>query len=375
LQAIGGVAILAACQATPPAAQLPSPSAPPTSSEIASSPVHDGGASGPRTLPVPTPSLPVSTVAFSCRLPVLTVDPTYATFRGAFVTFPGLSYQEDPNGIVEGIGDGDLGTRARPILQGPGYPGPFYDLAMKRWLPVGPGQTSPDGRSYAAAYPSLGGAGGDFVDIITVATGGRRAVKATPPTDSFWRVLDFDGRYAYMLAVFYGAGKSPLGVWRLDSSTGRLVRLANLASVVSLRAPIVWLGRNNPADISPPKASRGPLFDSLVALNLTTGVTTTWIYRPRQSITLLGLDASGLPVVNVSSGPGFFEATGNVLRLASPGDPGTRISSGGVALSHMQADGGRIWFGTDKGIYLWTQDGGLKPVFAFQSIWPAGRCV
>jgi len=110
-------------------------------------------------------------------------------------------------------------------------------------------------------------------------------------------------------------------------------------------------------------------------VNMTTGAQTTWIYRPGQAVSILGLDNSGHPVVNVSRGPGFNEASGSVLLLSRPGDPGTKISGGGVALTHMQADVGRIWFGTDQGIYLWTQANGLRPVFAYQSMWPAGRCV
>jgi hypothetical protein len=370
--AAGCVAVLAACHFGPgqPAGQQPPATA------IA------GASSGPRGAPhasptTPTPSIPVSTVSFNCRLPVLKVDQV-GKFQGGFVTFPGGTYQEDPGGAIEGIGDGDLGTKAQPVLTAPGYPGPFYDFAMRRWVPAGPGETSPDGSSYAVAFPPLGGAGGNYIHVYAVSTGADRTLRVDPPTGALWRVLDFDGRYVYLVSLVFGqSGALPSGVWRLDTATSELLQLSQARSILFMRYPQLWVGRVNPSDPSPPTSSQtGQLFDSIVQVDLTSGVQTTWIYREGTAISILGLDMDGHPVVVVTRGSDSSASAGTVLLLARPGDPGTQISAGDVPLSHMQADVGRIWFGTDYGIYLWTPGGGLHPVFAYgEPIWPAGRCV
>jgi len=128
--------------------------------------------------------------------------------------------------------------------------------------------------------------------------------------------------------------------------------------------------------LPPTQAQGGQLFDSLVQVNMTTGAETTWIYRPGEAVSLIGLDNSRHPVVSVSHGPVFNPSTGTVFLLGSPGDGGIQISSGAVPLSAMQADVGRIWFGSAQGIYLWTPVGGLQLSFPYrQPITPAGHCV
>jgi hypothetical protein len=91
-------------------------------------------------------------------------------------------------------------------------------------------------------------------------------------------------------------------------------------------------------------------------------------------------------VINIGDGPDF-PAVGGEIRLldhASSGaeDTGQFVFGGGVALSAPQADGDRLWFGSDRGIYLYTADGSLQKVFALSasqagsitSIAPAGLC-
>jgi len=86
-------------------------------------------------------------------------------------------------------------------------------------------------------------------------------------------------------------------------------------------------------------------------------------------------DNDGHPVVSVSHGPDFNSTAGTLLLLGSPGGSGTQISSGAVPISAMQADSGRIWFGSAQGIYLWTPVGGLQSVFRYGlPITPAGHC-
>jgi hypothetical protein len=304
-------------------------------------------------------------------------QPTYS-YSGGFVTFPGGTLQNDPAGVIAAIGDGELGTQAKPVLRAYSDSGPpFYDLAMKRWVPVGAAQASPDGRSYAFIAPPFGGPQ-SRVSVVAIATGAERVFNVSThpwtPTDWF-KVGDFDGRYVYLLPP--QSGQLPQGVWRLDTTSGSVIQLSQQASIFMVRFPWAWAGRVDPNDPSPPMQSQGgPLFDSLVQVNITTGAETTWIYRPGESVSLMGLDGAGHPIVRVSHGPDFNASTGMVMLLGSPGDSGTQISSGAVPLSAMQADAGRIWFGSAQGIYLWTPARGLQIAFASgQSMMPAGHCV
>jgi hypothetical protein len=355
------LAFLTACQPGAPTAQQPA-------SSRASSPWPS-----PQNSLKPSPTagfdLPLSTVTFSCRLPILTqtsaVDKT-----GGFVTFPGRTYQEDPAGGLVWVGDGEVDTQAAPKLRAFGD-SPFYDLAAKRWIPASPGQTAPDGQTYAYTLGELGGPHSTVI-VVSVATGAEHGFFTM---NMHARVDDFDGRFAYLV------GDS---VWRMDTSSGALEHVSQELSTIFVRGDNLWVGRVNQADPSPPNASParidlpqgGRLFNSIAQVNLNTGSETTWIYSPGQEVFLLGFDSAGHPVVSVSHGPDFNARLDTVLILNSPGDLATDISDGAVLLNHMQADRGRLWFGSDSGIYLWTPAGGLQKVFtSTQPVAPGGFCV
>jgi hypothetical protein len=316
-----------------------------------------------------SPDLPLSRVTLSCRLPIL-VHPSEVDWTGGFVTFPGATYQEDPAGGLTWVGDGKVDTNAEPKLSAYGD-SPFYDLAMKRFIPASPAQTSPDGRTYVYVENQLGGPDAATVVVVAVATGSQRGFSVGIRAHAD----DFDGRYAYLVGN---------GVWRIDTSTGTLQHVSQDPSTILVRNGSLWVGRVNPADPSPARASParialpqgGGLFDTIAQVNPNTGAETTWIYRPGEEVFLLGFDAAGHPVVSVSHGPDFNAWLDTVLVLNSPGDSGTHISDGAVFLNRPQADGGRIWFGSDRGIYLWTPGGGLQKVFASsQPVVPGGFCV
>lgn len=354
--AVALVALLAGCQ---PAAQQPA--------------ATTSGAR-PAVTAMATPSLPANVLSLNCRLPVLTVKQTPYSYSGGFITFPRGTYLEDPAGIISGVGDGEFATQARPVLRA--YPDgdpPFYDLAMKRWIPQWSAQTSPDGRTYAYVTPSLGGTQ-STVNVVTVATGAERVLNISPG----FAVKDFDGRNVYLTQIqAWQPVKLEQGVWRMDSATGSFVQLSQQGSVLAVRAPHLWVGRVDPADPSPPKNSQGSqLFDSIVQVNLTTGTETVWTYRPGEAVSLIGLDRDGHPVVGVTHGPDFSGSPSTVLLLGAPGDSGTVITNVAVPLSTMQADVGRIWFGSTQGIYLWTPADGLHKAFPYaQSMMPAGYCL
>lgn len=167
----------------------------PSSSASAPSPSTDTPAS-----PTSVPDLPLTAVGFTCRLPVLVTTQNAdgsSSFQGGFVTFPRASYQADPNGVVLAQPSGGYVTKASPVLSAFSFSGPpFYDLAMKRWLPVGSGQTAPDGLSYAYVSPRTGGY--TWVNVVQVASGTIDINTTTsivpPPSGVGWQLKDYDGK-------------------------------------------------------------------------------------------------------------------------------------------------------------------------------------
>jgi hypothetical protein len=327
----------------------------------------------------PAASSTTSAVDFSCTLPVVTQGQPQYGWSGGFVTFPGATYRPDPAGVLNNIGDGELETQAKPALLGYAVGSPFYDLARNRWLPVTPAQTSADGSSYAFASPLFGG-DQETISIVTVTTGESQAIELTL-RGHFWQVADYDGRYVYLVET--QVDQYPAGVWRLDRATGDMQQLlaTDAGHVLLVRNGVAWVGLINPTDPSPPIPPKGEAFDTIASINLSTGAQTTWIYTPRISETLVGVDESNRPVVSSAPPPDFDATHGTVALVPAPG-AGWIGTGAGLTLFSMQPDAGRIWFGAETGIYLWTQASGFNKVFAFtgdaalgQAIMPAGHCV
>jgi hypothetical protein len=335
----------------------------------------------------------VSGVDFSCRLPVLIYNKPPYGWTGGFITFPARTFESDQAGVINSVGDGELDTQAKPVLRAYTISWPFYNLARKRWLPVGPGQTSADGSAYAYAAPSFGGTDEPII-IVTVATGAGHQLDINLPPQGAgqnWQVGDYDGRYVYLVAT--QVDQFPAGVWRLDSVSGTLTNLLpkSAGHVLLLQNGVAWVGLTNPADPSPPSPPKGEAFDTIASINLSTGAQTTWIYRPGKSVILWGLDSSSHPVVMVTAGPDFGPVPQLIL-VDAPASDGIAIPAGSLSqrpagfLPFMEADAGRLWFGAPDGIYYWTLATGLHRVYEFKPdpasnaslqelLVPAGHCV
>jgi hypothetical protein len=361
LVACGCLVFLTACQAGSSTAQQPTPSA----------------------VSAVSPSASQSRLDVACRLPVSIQGVPKDGWTGGFITFPAGSYQADSSGVIQPVGDGDVGTQAQPYLTGHAGGTPFYDLAQQRWLPVGPGLTSPDGSSYAYVVPGLP-ATEYAVLVFTVATGAHRFWKIALPQPGAgvgWQAEDYDGRYVYVVAT--QVDQAPEGVWRFDTGTGAVDQLlpTTAGRVLLVRGGVAWVGLNNPADQSPPRAPKGAAFDTIDSINLATGAHTTWIYREGHSAIFWGLDSSSHPVVMVTSPPDFASTLPLVL-IDTPGGNGIAIPAGFLPLGAMEADNGRLWFGGPQGIYYWTLASGFIKVYDFapdptlqEMMVPAGHCV
>lgn len=137
-----GIVLVACSQSHPMAAVSPTArTTVPATVQVTSSPVSG---------PTPAGDLPVTGVDFSCRLPVVTVNPSSSlpALQGGFITFPAGHLADDPSGtmLLRGSPHNDLATTVSPVLYGEG--GGFYDRAAKRWIPTSPTATLADGSAY-----------------------------------------------------------------------------------------------------------------------------------------------------------------------------------------------------------------------------------
>jgi len=358
---------------SPSPSQLATPSGASTPSILASPP-----APSPAAPPQLTSQQPLPPSGLSCRLPVLfPPNGSRVELDGGFFNFPNATYAADPNGVIKPNQTGIWITNGQPILAGLGGDA-FYDLAAKRWIPAAPDRTAPDGQTFAY-YQGDPRPEENLIVVMTVATGRIRIATQNPPPFFFpdYAIIEsFDGRYAYLSDPIL-SGHEGSTVWRFDTVWGGMDELTKASGILLVRDGYAWAGLINPADPTPPKPTDGtPGIDSIARIDLATGVETTWVYRPGENLALLGLDLNGRPVVSVAQGPSFDPGHANVLLLSAPGDSGTLISSGQMDVLRMQRDIGRLWFGTDQGIYLWTAAGGLRKVISStQPLVPAGFCV
>ena len=328
----------------------------------------------PTATPGGTTDLPVTQVGFTCRLPavVTTGGGDFVSYEGGFINFPAGTFGQDPNGLITtGSSQQEVETRATPVLRGVPQDGPtFYDAAVHRWVPVSAAQSSPDGSSYAYVTTGASSSDGATFHIVNASSAAQKTWTVAVPNvgaANGVQVMDYDGSGVYFVVTQVEA--YPVGVWRLDAHTGQVAALARVGNVMAVRGGYAWTGRVDPLDPSPPSvpASRF-LFNSTAQINLSNGAQTVWFYSPGRSQTLLGL-AAGRPVINIGDAPDFPPLGGEIRLLdhASSGaeDTGQLVYGSGLALTDPQGDGDRVWFGSDRGIYLYTAGGGLQKVYAF----------
>ena len=184
-------------------------------------------------------------------------------------------------------------------------------------------------------------------------------------------VLDFStsGVYLYSPSGLGGPGE---GVWLLNPTTGSVTQVAALHGVwavqngkafvarLDLRDKTVW----PPTEIAPA--------DSLVQVDLSTGVETELFYRAGAYPWMIGL-ASGRPLIAVPGSSGQTE----IRVIDQPASDGKLIYTGPLVFDgyfqNYQGDGDRIWLGGEGGIYLYRPDRGLQRVFGYDAASGSGR--
>jgi hypothetical protein len=306
-------------------------------------------AASPVASPSPTAfpgDLPLSQVAFSCRLPIYlqtgyegSVD---FSRKGAFITFPAATMTIDP------IGTG----------------GGYFDRAFNRWLPVTRTAVSPDGAHYAYV---------DMVQfelhVLDVVSGKERTFPLAAIGANY--VFDYAAEGIYMTFGFEGLH----GLWLVNPVTGSSHQVPGITTPqASGGAGVVWNAEVNPADPNPinTASSAGILPDQITRVDLKSGSSKPWLYRPGVGLGVIALDFQGSPLIAVVRKWG--DLTAELLIAPDSGSqrsiyngPLSGSIAGGIADSHG------VWFGSDHGIYLYSDAGGLQKV-SNQAGYPANGC-
>lgn len=234
-----------------------------------------------------------------------------------------------------------------------------YDVQAGKWVPVGPGSISPDGKEYAydTGVVESVGVGNATIHVVDVATGNDRQVWAasvtSPPS---WpqttgaggaQVLGFlsDGVYFRRNPeVVPGSDQPPPEVWVVDPAhPGAAHRIGTI--------PISWYF---PPLISPLGAF-AVVNNGVEHMDLATGVVTTWLISPITSfMNLLGVDDQGDPILE------FYN---RVMLLTGP-NQSMQIADVPFVSETATGDSHGIWFGEAGSIWLYDRSLGLRKVFS-----------
>jgi hypothetical protein len=308
----------------------------------------------------------VSRAAFpNCRLPYLKTSDDGKNLQGGFVAESAGIWTSDPAGAI--ITDGTFFTTgATPSLKGSAFSSDdtgTYDLAAKRWLPVRRSQVSADGLAYAYAEPYKANPSDQLnsatrVHVVSLGDGSDRVIYAGSPR----AVLAYEPEGVYVTSVRYYSGES-LGssLWRLDPATGASNEVRNGTPFRAINHGIAWTDGGR---IMPPILTR---------VDEAAGSQQTWVDVSNQGwIWFVGLESSGLPVVDVIEG--FGQSAQQVLFVYTAPQIGTPVAAGtfnqlGVTDSHG------TWLSGTDGIYLLLAGLNLVKVSDVTGGNVAGACV
>jgi hypothetical protein len=348
-------------------------------------------ACGPAAKPSAVSSSPTATAtadasALACRLPLAHFEglPDYSTgtLTAGFVTFPGTILAIDPNGAFGGpAANGLVRSVAQPYLNGaPGFA--TFTRRYGRWLPASVAAVSPDSSHYAysESYDDATGPR-SRIHVVDVASAADRVVY----DQGFYAVIGYEPEGIYVFAVGYADAPNS-GLWRLDPLGGSLhqVVLQN-RTVDYVAGGAAWYGDLAPGDQPPPSYDNNPISraffkDRVVRLDLKTGVASPWFRRPGKEVRAIGVDGLGHPIVTVTLPTSGATSAAEELWLVTGPEVGKQIYSGPgsnssdfVGFGTPLADSHGLWFGSTKGVFLYTPDEKFQMVSKAAGE-VAGRC-
>jgi hypothetical protein len=302
--------------------------------------------------------------------------------KAGFVTFPGGAFAIDPNGGLEATTiDGWVRVKSvtRPYLYGTLGVATFT-RRYGRWLPASVAAVSPDSSHYAytESYNDASGPR-SRIHIVDVASGADRVSY----DQGFYGVIGYESEGIYLFAVGYADAPNS-GLWRLDPQARSLAPVASQFTVDYVGGGAAWYSDLAPGDQAPSSVTnpmaRAFFKDRLLRLDLKTRVALPWFRVPGKEVRALGVDALGHAIVTVSPPTDAATTTSEELWLvtgpnlakqiyAGPGSDSPDYAGFGTPL----ADGNGLWFGSKKGVFLYTADATFRMVStAAGEI--AGRC-
>lgn len=325
--------------------------------------------------------------SLACRLPLAHFEgaPDYSsgTLKAGIVTFPGGAFTVDPNGafdIITTNGWVKVRSVAQPYLYGSAGVATFT-RRYGRWLPASVAAVSPDSSHYAYAE-SYNDASGprSRIHVVDVATAADRVIY----DQGFDAVIGYESEGIYLFAVGYADAPNS-GLWRLDPQTRSLTEIASQNRTVDyVGGGAAWYGDLAPGDQAPPsmgnQMARAFFKDRVVRIDLKSGVVSPWFRRPGKDVRTIGVDGLGHPIVTASVPTDAGTSTVEELWLVTGPDTGQQIYGGPgstspdfIGFRTPLADGYGLWFGSSKGVYLYTPDGKLDRVSTVVGE-VAGRC-
>ena len=296
---------------------------------------------GPVASSATTPSLS------ACRLPI-SIQQVQGGPKGAFLAFPSGKATIDPSGAG----------------------GVYYDRQFTRWLPQPAKSVSPDKSHYA-----FGGATGEnkpILHIVDVASGADRTYSLP---DALLGGLGGDEVFEYSKDVIYlgvyGEG-SIASLWTFDIPSG-VTKYVAIPNIGAMDGNIVWRGTLNASDSKAWTFVPGSPTNQIARLDLRDSTSAVWLYRPGHLLGVLGVDAEHHPIVM-----DFIDKQTVELLVLLDANNQRSIYKGSTNswtgfISGVAADSHGVWFGTDRGIYLYSEAGGVKKV-SDQGGNPAGTC-
>ena len=328
-----------------------------------------------------------SPAGLACRLPLAdfeySADHSTWTLKAGFVTLPGVGLTIDPNGAFEAMtanGFVKVKSVVKPYLYGgPGVA--TFTRRYGRWLPASVAAVSPESSHYSYSEPYNDANGPrSRIHVVNVASASDLVVY----DQGFYGVIGYEPEGIYLFAVGYADAPNS-GLWRLDPQARSVRQIASQNLTVDyVGGGAAWYSDLAPGD-QPPSSLTNPMAraffkDRVLRIDLKSGVVSPWFRRPGKEVHAIGVDGVGHPIVTGSSPTDAGTSTAEELWLVTGPDQGKQVYGGPgsnspdfVGFGTPLADSHGLWFGSKKGVFLYTPDGTLQKVStAVGEV--AGRC-
>lgn len=327
--------LLAACVGGPaPTARPPATSGSPSPPNVAPSTIPS--ASAPATSPaLDLPGAAISSVDFSCRLPYLHLSG--GPQEAGFVSFPGGGFSRDPGA---------------PALAG------YYDRAVAKWLPVPRSAVAPDGLHYATVSSGIGSTTPPVLHIFDAATGVEQSLQLGLPVGKPYGIADYTADGVIIGSAFEGVLG---GFWQVDTTSGLSTSLGNgplLQDDGTGHAFVSIVDRRDPQPATS-ALSGDPEPNTVVRRALGSGTDEAWFYLPGHGLSIAGRFSDGSLLVWAEPDIATHQNTAPQYWLVK--GPGRSVFYGRMTVSGgTMSDGHGIWFGSSRGLFLFTTDGRLR---------------